>query len=180
MNRIKDRVLGGILGALVGDAIGVPYEFEAPTDPKDVVLKGFGTHNQPPGTWSDDGALLLCTVASLAENGEFCPKHLSEKFLLWQLKGYMACRNKLFDIGTATVKALYRMRQGVPPLQAGSRLYENCGNGSLMRILPHGLVCKPIILRERVNQIHESSSITHAHPLCQVSCALYALMAGEI
>ena len=70
----ENKIRGALLGALVGDAIGVPYEFEAPRHPKEVVLKGFGTHSQPPGTWSDDGALLLCSALSFAEKKEFCPK----------------------------------------------------------------------------------------------------------
>lgn len=180
MNETKNRILGGILGAVVGDAIGVPYEFEAPREPHEVVLKGFGTHNQPSGTWSDDGSLLLCAVASLAEKGEFCPNDLSQKFLRWQKEGYMASRSKLFDIGLTTVRAFYRMRQGIAPVEAGSRLFESCGNGSLMRILPHGIFPSPILLNSRVNEIHDSSSMTHAHPLCRVSCALYALMVGEL
>jgi ADP-ribosylglycohydrolase len=29
----------------------------------------YGTHHQPPGTWSDDTSLTLCLVESLAEAG---------------------------------------------------------------------------------------------------------------
>ena len=64
----KDRILGGLWGALVGDALGVPVEFQ---DRATVQLhpvrdlRGFGTHAQTPGTWSDDGSLLLCTADML-------------------------------------------------------------------------------------------------------------------
>lgn len=174
------KIRGGILGALVGDALGVPYEFEFRMKPNDVVWKGFGTHQQPPGTWSDDGALLLCAVDSLSEKGHFDENHLATKFLLWQAKGHMACGQKLFDIGNATVKALYRLRNGVPPLEAGLRDKYSCGNGSLMRILPHALF-QPLGNSERLVEIaHSSSAITHGHPLCQVACALYCLLAQEL
>jgi len=33
-------------------------------------MRGYGTHHQPAGTWSDDGALILCSVDSLV-NHEF-------------------------------------------------------------------------------------------------------------
>lgn len=176
----ESKIRGAFLGALVGDAIGVPYEFEAPRKTKEVVLKGFGTHNQPPGTWSDDGALLLCSAFSLAEKKEFCPHHLSDKFLQWQKEGFMACGNRLFDIGTTTVQAFYRMRQGVSPLEAGGRLFETCGNGSLMRILPHALFPLPKSLEALVSQVHDSSAITHRHPLCQVTCAVYCVIVREL
>tara|TARA_R110002072_G_scaffold289194_1_gene456052 strand:+ start:285 stop:593 length:309 start_codon:yes stop_codon:yes gene_type:complete len=64
------RKLAGTLGALVGDALGVPVEFQGrEVRDKDPVreMREFGTWNQPAGTWSDDGALLLCTLEGLAQ-----------------------------------------------------------------------------------------------------------------
>jgi ADP-ribosyl-[dinitrogen reductase] hydrolase len=63
-----DRVLGGLWGAVVGDALGVPVEFSnRAARQRDPVtnLRGQGTHYQPKGTWSDDSSLMLCTVESL-------------------------------------------------------------------------------------------------------------------
>jgi ADP-ribosyl-[dinitrogen reductase] hydrolase len=62
-----DRIEGGLIGLLVGDALGVPYEFSSPatlppasqiefTPPPDLTRAHQGT---PPGTWSDDGAGAL-------------------------------------------------------------------------------------------------------------------------
>jgi ADP-ribosylglycohydrolase len=53
----KQRILGGLWGAVVGDALGVPVEFQnrAAVQANPVSgMRGFGTYNQPPGTWSDD------------------------------------------------------------------------------------------------------------------------------
>jgi ADP-ribosylglycohydrolase len=65
---LKSRVLGGLWGAVVGDALGVPVEFKSRqtirNNPVDD-LRAFGTFNQPKGTWSDDSSLMLCTVDSL-------------------------------------------------------------------------------------------------------------------
>jgi ADP-ribosylglycohydrolase len=56
----RDRILGGLWGALVGDALGVPVEFierdEVRMNPV-TGMRGFGTHKQPPGTWSDDSKI---------------------------------------------------------------------------------------------------------------------------
>ena len=66
------RIDGGLLGLLVGDALGVPVEFSSReqrlADPV-TDMRAFGTHNQPAGTWSDDGSLALCTASSLIEAG---------------------------------------------------------------------------------------------------------------
>ena len=69
---MEARCAGAIYGHLVGDAFGVPYEFLRPAAlPHELPWTGGGTHGQPPGTWSDDGALMLCLVASLHERGKF-------------------------------------------------------------------------------------------------------------
>lgn len=63
-----DKIAGGLLGLLIGDAVGVPYEFHKPVElaalddldmvPPDQFKRAhFGV---PPGTWSDDGAQVLC------------------------------------------------------------------------------------------------------------------------
>src|SRR5579871_2412442 len=64
-----DRLAGGVWGHLVGDAMGVPYEFLAPDQILEVRWGARGTHNQPPGTWSDDGALMLALLDSLLSCG---------------------------------------------------------------------------------------------------------------
>ena len=57
----RQMILGGLWGAVVGDALGVPVEFQSReslrSDPV-VNMRGHGTHGQPPGTWSDDSSLI--------------------------------------------------------------------------------------------------------------------------
>jgi ADP-ribosyl-[dinitrogen reductase] hydrolase len=68
---LRDRLLGGLWGAVVGGALGVPVEFRSREERKrDPVtdMRGYGTHHQPPGTWSDDSSLVLCTVDSLVNH----------------------------------------------------------------------------------------------------------------
>lgn len=67
------RKVGGLIGLLVGDALGVPYEFTAPGNiPRraDIEMRPPGNFRParpgvPAGTWSDDGAQALCLLASL-------------------------------------------------------------------------------------------------------------------
>jgi len=53
------RVRHSIFGFILGDCLGVPYEFQRPGTFKFKPFAGNGSHNQPPGTWSDDTALML-------------------------------------------------------------------------------------------------------------------------
>src|SRR5687767_2144669 len=62
-------LIGGVWGHLVGDAVGVPYEFRSADDIGTVEFGATGTHRQPPGTWSDDGALMLALLESLLSCG---------------------------------------------------------------------------------------------------------------
>ena len=69
---MKDTIRGGILGLAVGDALGVPVEFQSREElRKNPVtdMRGYGTYNQPPGTWSDDTSLTLCLMDNLIEKG---------------------------------------------------------------------------------------------------------------
>lgn len=58
MNR--NIYLDGMMGLIVGDALGVPYEFsprrKLKKDPA-VDMIGYGTHNVPVGSWSDDSSM---------------------------------------------------------------------------------------------------------------------------
>lgn len=176
---MKSRIIGGLCGSLVGDALGVPVEF-APREArqKDPVLsmRGGGAHGQLPGTWSDDGSLLLCSAESLVEKDGFDPQDMGERFLQWFELGHWAARGLVFDIGIATRQALLRIRHDIPAVQAGgSGLYDN-GNGSLMRILP--VVLASLCLPDEifVSRIEQASAITHGHARSKMACVFYGLV----
>ena len=71
MPSLSDRLEGALIGLLVGDAFGVPYEFRTPAQLRsaELVWRGHGTYDQPAGTWSDDGSLTLALLDSLLESG---------------------------------------------------------------------------------------------------------------
>ncbi len=172
-----DRARGAVYGHLIGDALGVPYEFSRRVET--VEWRGYGTHDQPAGTWSDDGALMLATLDSLLDAG-FDPADQGRRFLDWRDRGeYTPNREGRFDIGGATARALDRLARGVPAEEAGDDPTA-LGNGSLMRILPIALADPSLSTDELVAQAHQSSRVTHGAPTCLVACALYALVAREL
>lgn len=178
---MRDRIRGAVYGHLVGDALGVPYEF-TPADvlPSIIEWRGFGTHGQPPGTWSDDGALMLCLLASLADKGCFDPEDVGRRFLAWLDSGYMAAGGVVFDCGGTVRKAIERLRRGAEPLDAGPKDEWSNGNGSLMRILPLSLWASRLPLEKQIDLSHKGSMITHGHLRSQVCCAVYSVVARLI
>lgn len=182
-NEIRNqRILGGLWGALVGDAIGVPVEFQSRSEVRSNPVKDMrehGTHDQPKGTWSDDGALMLCTVDGLVHH-EFDTADMGKRFVAWRHEGLWTARGKVFDIGVATAQALTRIAEGTPAEIAGGDGPHSNGNGSLMRILPVALRFANFSTESLLERVHRSSSITHRHARSQMACGLYSLVVREL
>lgn len=179
---LASSILGGLLGHLVGDALGVPVEFQPRSarqaDPV-TGMRGYGTHNQPPGTWSDDGSLTLCTASSLVESG-YDLNDAAARFVRWLDEGYWTQHGWAFDIGYTTRRAIDRLRQGAPPVEAGGQREQDNGNGSLMRILPLALRFPNLPAPELLARAHALSCLTHAHPRSQLACGFYTILATRL
>ncbi len=178
---LRERCEGGLYGSLVGDALGVPVEFSS-RQQRDVDpvtdMRAFGTWNQPAGTWSDDGALLLCTAETLIEGTDI--ERTGAAFVRWMKNSEWAARGKLFDIGGATQAALSRIDAGCPATLAGGQGVESNGNGSLMRILPVALRFHSASPDTVSSIAMQFSAITHAHIRSQLACSLYCLIAQSL
>lgn len=179
-----DRIAGGLVGLLVGDALGVPYEFRAARDlppfeqidlqpPPDFVR----SHARvPPGTWSDDGAQALCLLASLLHCGQMDLHDFANRMVNWRDYGYLAVDGDVFDVGIQTAYAIQALRDGADPTQSSPVDERRNGNGSLMRVLPLALWhtgSDAELMRDAALQ----SLPTHAHPRAHVACAFYCLWA---
>jgi ADP-ribosyl-[dinitrogen reductase] hydrolase len=174
---LSERLAGAVWGHLVGDAVGVPYEFRPATPTDEVRFGARGAHGQSPGTWSDDGALMLALLDSLLDAG-FDTTDQARRALAWQREGrYTPDGDGAFDIGGVTSRALANIAAGIPAEQAGPTDERACGNGSLMRILPLALVDRESPAEVLVERAHRASAVTHGHPRPQVACALYVLIA---
>lgn len=174
---IVERVAGGILGVVTGDALGLPVQFltrcEVHQNPV-VEMRGGGAFDTPPGTWSDDSSLTLCLVESFIEKG-YDLNDIALRFVRWFRDGYCTPFGQPFDIGFATQVAMRNLIKGVLPLEAGPAGEDNNGNGSLMRILPAALYFSHLPDAEMIQRVCEVSRITHGHPRSQLGSCLYAL-----
>lgn len=183
----RERLEGAVWGLLVGDALGVPYEFTPPQripredriefqPPRDFMRS---YDHVPPGTWSDDGAQALCLLSSLLDAGRLDPGDLMERISRWHRHGLYAVGGDVFDIGLQTRQAIDRYLEGAPAESAGRTDEWGNGNGSLMRVLPLALWHRGSDA-ELVSDSFRQSRPTHGHPRALVCCAFACLWARAI
>lgn len=184
----RNFVINGIMGFIVGDALGVPVEFmsreELIRNPV-IDMREYGTHHQPKGTWSDDSSMTIATIDSLCSGIDY--KDLMKKFSTWMMHGDYTPYGEVFDMGLSTSRAIMNYGNGIEPLECGGKTVQENGNGSLMRILPIALyLCGKYnnLYNYEENKamkiVHEVSCLTHAHPRSQVACGFYTRFIASI
>jgi ADP-ribosylglycohydrolase len=147
-------------------------------------MRGYGTHKQPPGTWSDDSSLTFCLAETLARpEGRIAIPDLANfghRAINWLDNGYWTAHGEIFDVGNATRVAIQNLRLGVLPTKAGPRSESDNGNGALMRILP--LVFHETWQAENLDlnaawALTEAvAGVTHGHPRSTLGCFIYLLV----
>lgn len=171
-----DIIKSGIWGVCVGDALGLPVQFKPRSYMEQNPISdmiGYGTYNQPPGSWSDDGSLTLCIAESLSRGYDL--HDISKNFMNWFQNGFLTPYGKSYDVGGSTKNSVKRLLSGISPLNSGDANIEANGNGSLMRTLPlaYYFHFKQTDEPTKYKMIKEVSAITHAHPLSVISCYIY-------
>lgn len=80
----NNAVRSGILGFVLGDVLGVPFESIQRGRFRCDGLTSGGTHRQPLGTWSDDTSMMLATMDSIIKNsGHIDPDDMMRRFWMW-------------------------------------------------------------------------------------------------
>ncbi len=169
-NRLADAIAGGLLGHAVGDALGATVEFMSP----DAIKRRYGKHTEivgggafgwRPGQGTDDSDMSWAVLSSyIDDDGDFNLKTVGRKFVEW------ADTNPP-DIGGTTFRTLAKLKQTDDPQTSGETDFYSCGNGSLMRALPTGLIRQDREIRD--TETATISAITHAHDDCIDSCIAY-------
>lgn len=183
----QDQLKGAIYGLLVGDAVGVSYEFllaeqlpaydQIEMLPPNNFVKTYP--HIPVGTWSDDGAQALCLLDSLLYKNKMDTEDFMKRICNWYQCGYMAVDFQVFDIGVQTAEAIRNYLSGVPLLQVANNDVLANGNGSLMRVLPLAIWHQGSDT-QLIEDAYAQSHVTHAHLRSKVCCALYCLWARSI
>lgn len=175
----KEKLLGGVYGLAIGDALGVPVEFcSREMLDKDPVkgMEAGGTHRQDKGTWSDDTSMVLATLDAMSAGG-LSFGMVMDNFAKWYTEANYTAAGVVFDAGGTTSAAIHNYMLGEPLESCGAADERSNGNGSLMRMLPmiyyvylkYGLEVNPLA----VDQIYRLSGLTHAHIISKVCCVYY-------
>jgi ADP-ribosylglycohydrolase len=174
-------IKSSLFGLAVGDALGVPVEFKNRSSLQQLPvtdMMGYGTHNQPLGTWSDDSSLSFCLAEALTQ--KFNLENISVNFQRWLFKNYWTPHGDVFDVGIATNQAICHLSAGCRPELAGDMDEGDNGNGSLMRILPLLFYIKDRDVADRYEITKRVSSVTHGHARSVIACFYYLEFARQI
>ena len=163
VNKLKDA----IYGLAIGDALGVPYEFQPRGSFNCTDMIGYGTHNQPEGTWSDDTSMTLATCMSIKNRKIIDCNDIRHEFENWLFANKYTPFGKVFDCGRTCGDAIYD--------KVGKDDEWSNGNGSLMRILPLAFVNG--VLNQDIENV---SAITHAHKVSKTICVKYVRIAKSL
>ena len=195
-----ETLTAGVLGLAVGDAFGMPYEcgirgeFDIYAETRDAdgacQMRGFTPgmpayfykEPMPPGIWTDDTAMTLAQMESVARLGRIDPEDMMRNFCRWHYDGAFSATGTAIGQGKQTIAALERYRSGTPAVCCGGSGERDNGDGSLMRMLPFAFA-KTLLARDGVS-IAALSSMTHAHPVSIRACELFlsfaeGLLEGE-
>lgn len=164
------KIYNGIMGLVVGDALGVPVEFRQRDTYKITDMTGYGTYHQPPGTWSDDSSLTLATLDSMVKLGRVDPERIMQNFCCWLNEGHFTPYGEVFDVGGGTRRAITSYLDGKDISECGGRTRMDNGNGALMRTLPVAMLPD---YTEKQSELLSVAHLTHAHFISDFACVVY-------
>lgn len=176
----------GIIGLAIGDAMGVPLEFcireKLMKNPITEML-GYGSHDVPKGSWSDDSSMTFATIDAIIKDKDINCNTIANNFLEWMRNAKYTPTDRVFDIGRTCLQAIakFELKQEVAEKCGGTTEMSN-GNGSLMRILPLVYYCyaKKMNEQEIYEVVKKVSSITHGHEISIMGCFIYVMYGIEL
>lgn len=174
----QDRIRGCVVGAAVGDALGMPLEF-GPPQPAGSLVRDMRPGRLPAGTFTDDTEMALALADSLLAARPLDAADLTQRFVAWYRAGPP-------DVGTHTRGVLDRIGAGelwTQVVQDVQRSHpDSAGNGSVMRCWPVA-VANWDNLDRLIQESRLQSQVTHPHVECMagsafVNAAIYYLVRG--
>ncbi|KAK1226350.1 hypothetical protein PQX77_010677 [Marasmius sp. AFHP31] len=166
-----------LLSTAIVDALGAPPEFKQrfhfPLVTSMIPNQSFG--GLPPGVWTDDTSMTLCLARSLTRG--FDEHDQMALYTKWMKEGYLSAVDRCFDVG-ATVSEAIRLYSQLPRdaafriIRGQLGVESKSGNGSLMRVLPVGLVYWRDEAEAR-RFARKSSLTTHPYETCQEACEVW-------
>jgi ADP-ribosylglycohydrolase len=158
MPTLQDRLRGIAVGAVVGDALGMPLEFKPPR-PEHAQVTEMITGPLPAGTFTDDTEMALCLAESLLLTSPLNTRDLSGRFTAWYQSGPT-------DVGVHTAKVLRAVAAGTDYALAAQQVQaldpDSAGNGGVMRAWPLAIArhASPGLLAA---ETRSQCELTHPH-----------------
>jgi ADP-ribosylglycohydrolase len=180
----RTRAVGSVVAAAAGDALGAPYEFQAPLPAsEDVDMIGGGVLGWGVGEWTDDTAMAIVVLegaAAAAGNHDLRTEsaldQIAREWFSWSMGTP--------DIGALTSTVMRRASDRAQ--QRGHSMPRIAGNGALMRT--HAVVLP--YLTSADDDLHEAlvevCRLTHVHEDVVEACLLWgfavrnAILTGEV
>ena len=176
----------GIIGLAIGDAMGVPLEFcirEKLMQNPTTEMLGYGSHDVPKGSWSDDSSMTFATIDAIIKDKGINCNTIATNFLEWMRNAKWTPTDRVFDIGRTCLQAIakFELKQDIAEKCGGTSEMSN-GNGSLMRILPLVYYCFAQKMNEQqiFEIVKKVSSITHGHEVSIMGCFIYVMYGIEL
>lgn len=176
---MNNKIRGALFGSIIGDMVGIPYEFQHPKNIPNydqigpIPPLGYtrSWEDWPIGCHSDDGAQVLCLAQALIDDGNDIAADLSGKLRDWYYRGYMSTNGMTLDAGLHTQRVMSLSQEEIIAKYSDDKF---SGNGSLMRTIPISLwYSYPPEIIEMASNL---SAVTHPSALCRACCALYNLI----
>ena len=174
-----DRARLSLEGLSVGDAFGEQLLHIGP-EARYLALAHRSEPQRRMWGWTDDTAMAVSIVETLADHGVIDPDALAEKF------GRRYLADPARGYGGGAHQVLGEIAAGAPWSAAARQLFDgqgSCGNGGGMRAAPVGAFFADN-LPSAVHQAALSAAPTHAHPdgaagAVAIAVAAAAVFAGE-
>ena len=181
MAGLIDRFTGCILGAAIGDALGMPNE-DLTLEERDLYYGGEVSDFIKPdrkapcrflkaGQYTDDTQLILATSEALIESNGFDPDSMKRKLIQW-----LDMKDESRYRGEATKRGIENLKKGIPWQEAG---IDKAGCGSATRAIPFGLYYYSNA-NNAMKYARLSSSMTHNNDIAKDSAACVAAMIADL
>ena len=174
-----DQIVGTIVGAACGDALGARHEFHPPlTDPSPLEMDSGGVFDWRKGQWTDDTEQTIILLRELVAGNDLVETETLDRVA----RGLVEWAQDAADIGTQTRAALTHLAPEHATAQAVMEAAHDhldvyptaCGNGSLMRTSPVAIA----YLDDESTMIEAArtiSRLTHPHNDAMDACAIWCV-----
>ncbi|KAG0722445.1 Poly(ADP-ribose) glycohydrolase ARH3 [Chionoecetes opilio] len=176
------RFRGCLVGGLMGDCLGAPFEGEPRASPTmlNTYFKRLNDPNLkvPYKPYTDDTAMMRCVALSLIEEKGYVAQDMAKRFV----KEFFAEPKRGYGSNVVDVFAVLRatkFRDVYSPAAMQFNGRGSYGNGGAMRVAPIALFCHASTEQELVDTAKDMALLTHANRLGYNGAVLQCLAVHE-